>query len=102
MPATLGATDFVNLVFLDGRGVDASGSTVFLQGGMLFDAKEGQHRPRSKEQKTYLDQALDGIDEWRKRSYLEKTLISNGPVLDERPLTDQRCGKRKQIGGTLA
>ena len=63
LPATLGATDFVDLVFLVGRGVEAGGSTVFLRGGMLLDAKEGQHRPRSREQKTYLDQALDGTDE---------------------------------------
>jgi len=41
LTATLGVTDFVNLVFLVRRRVKASGLTAFLQGGIMFNAKEG-------------------------------------------------------------
>jgi len=40
LPATLGTTDFFDLVFLVGRGVEAGGSMAFLRGAMLFDARE--------------------------------------------------------------
>jgi len=40
LPATLGTTDFFDLVFLVGRRVEARGSMAFLRGAMLFDARE--------------------------------------------------------------